>query len=414
MKWTYPKSVIAVLLTISATQSLAIQSSRTIYGLANAQHFQAKQNGAFYIQLGSFSNKFNAANLEKSARAKTKFPVMTHQKNGNYVVTVGPINSAAEVRSAGYALVAAAPRVRQVASRPVKPLLTPYVRPIPSAASQRKVKQISANQPVAHNSRPAGSGAKQGSSYQNKPWKDQATKSTNEFLAPLIPTKANWYASLGVGGEFPTLNSSMSVNNGSGFPPPNGVDLYSTSNNSQVLFGASLGRRWQNESVWLPSLSVGVLYEYFFPTNAGGTIMQYSLPAFTNYNYQWNISSNVVMATGKLNLFQYNRFSPYITGGVGGGFNRATSYREQALPGVTSRVSPGFADNTNSQFAYNAGAGLDFQFAPQFILSVGYLYQDLGAVASGPGFQTWSGESLNLGSYRSNDVFASVSYLFGQ
>ena len=422
MKWTYPQSVMAVTLSILATQSFASTTPRTVYGASNAQHFYARHNGVYIIQLGSFSNKANAMQLQKSLRAKTKLPIVIQPQNGSYVVTTGPISSAAAVRAAGNSLNVATPINRttptRVASKPT------WVR---QSQSVSQAKPLARNVPVRRNV-PVGvtatpktqttSYAAQGTSYYHPPVspKHPVSKETTSYggLAQFIPTKQNWYASVGVGGQFPTLNSTMTVNNGSGFPPPLDQDVYTTSNNSQVILGLSAGRRWQNDSDWLPALSAGVLYEHFFSNNAGGTITQYSTPGFTNYNYGWNVSSNVVLATAKLNLFQYAKWSPYINGGVGGAFNRTGGFNETALPGVTSRITPGFANNTSNQFAYNAGAGLDFQFAPQFLLSVGYLYQDLGNVSSGQGQQTWAGQTLNLGNYRSNDVMASVTYLFGQ
>lgn len=53
------------------------------------------------------------------------------------------------------------------------------------------------------------------------------------------------------------------------------------------------------------------------------------------------------------------------------------------------------------------------QVIPQFIISVGYIYQDLGPVSSGTRVETWSGRSLNAGSYRSNEVLVTATYLFG-
>lgn len=393
MKWTYPRLILAVSLSILATQSFAIQQVRTIYGVTNAQHFNTKQRAVFTIQLGSFSNQSNAMKLQNSLRSKTRLPVRLEQKNGRYAVMVGPLQTASDVRAAGRDL----EKVQLNASK------TRSVR-----VTKPRVKQPAHYQSVNVQTNP-----RQQVSYNQHRALSQAV-ANKSLSARLTPTQKNWYTSVGVGGQFPTLNSSMTINNGSGFPAPFDQDIYSTSNNAQVVLEASAGRRWHNDHLWLPALQIGVLYEYFLANNVGGTITQYSSPQFRNYNYGWNIASNVVLASAKLNLFQYKRLSPYFNGGIGGAFNRSSGYREMAAPGITARVSPDYAANTSNQFAYNAGAGIDFQFAPQLFLSVGYLYQDLGKVSSGQGTQTWAGQSLNLGTYRSNDVMASITYLFGQ
>ena len=394
MKRPFSLLIIAVYLSILATESFATQRVRTIYGMTSAQHFYTKQSAVFGIQLGSFSKQSNAITLGNRIRLKTKLPVHVEQKNGYYAVMVGPLKTAQDVRNAGCDL--AHVQLKVYKNRPAM-----LGRPLVKQAVEHSfvnVPQQALKPPVSY--------------HDHLGFLKELP--TSNLLTRLTPTKKNWYASAGVGGQFPTLNSSMTVNNGSSFPTPFDQDIYSTTNNAQVFFGASVGRRWQRDNDWLPALSVGVLYEYFWANNVGGTITQFSIPQFNNYNYTWNTASNVVLASAKLNLFRYHWLSPYITGGLGGAFNRASSYREMAVPEVTARVSPGFAANTSHQFAYNAGVGVDFQCASQFLFSIGYLYQDLGKVTSGLGTQSWAGQSLNLGTYHSNDVMASVTYLFGQ
>jgi opacity protein-like surface antigen len=364
MKWILSKGVLSVCLLLLAESSNASSPTKIIYGLNKAQQFQSDENHVFYIQLGSFSNQSLADRYQKTILLNTKYPTLIQEKNGYYTVSIGPIHSASKVRAIAHD-VTATPRTRE------KPRMFPIKMPsLPAMPTM-----------------------------------------TAGFD---LPWQGHWFASVGVGGAFPQLKSSLSVNNGSGFPAPYNEDRYSTTNNSEVIIGASAGRRWHQEDVWLPAVSFGGSYQHFFTTAAGGTVMQNSLPDFTNYNYQWGVSSNVVLATATLNLFQYNKISPYVNVGLGAAFNHANGYSESALPGVTPRISPNFAENTSGNFAYNLGVGVDLQPMPQFMASLGYLYQDLGAVSSGVGTQTWSGQSLRLGSYASNTLFMHVTYLFNR
>ena len=180
------------------------------------------------------------------------------------------------------------------------------------------------------------------------------------LLAQLrTPTQANWFVAGGVGGQHPTFNhSTTSINNNSGFPFPYSQDIYSIQRDYQRLATLSAGRRWKRDTYWFPSYSVGVLYQHTFATNAGNTIMQYSTPAFTNYAYNLDVSSNIFLAILKLNIFQFDGTSPYLCGGVGGAFNRINDYKEAPMPGLSvSRVSPGFASESTSAFAYNIYVG---------------------------------------------------------
>ncbi|KTD41582.1 outer membrane protein [Legionella parisiensis] len=230
----------------------------------------------------------------------------------------------------------------------------------------------------------------------------------------IFNSQGNWFISLGGGAQFPDLNSHMKVNNDSGFPEPFDYDRYSITNDNGGVIAASVGRRWQNNNFWLPSYSLGLFWQYFFKTHINGEITLYSLPEFTNYNYNLDFTSNLLLASGKISLFQYGIFSPYINGGIGSSFNNVSNYSEKAFSGVTARVSPGFRSSNTSEFAYNVGAGIDMQILPQLILSVGYLYQDLGPISSGNGIDTWTGQLLNPGSYRSNEVLVTATYLFGK
>lgn len=227
-----------------------------------------------------------------------------------------------------------------------------------------------------------------------------------------IHDRANWFISIGAGVQFPEFNPSITVNNNSGFPHPYNEDIYSTIQNSKAVIGAEGGRRWERDSRWLNAYSLGLFYQYFFATNAGRTVMQYSLPEFTNYNVSWNLSSNLLLATAKLNLFEsVSKVSPFINGGMGVAFNHSSDYAEFALSGVTPRVSPGFANNTTSQFAYALGVGIDYQIRPPLVVSLGYNYQNLGKFSSGAGMGSWIGQSLHLGTYQSNNVFVAISYI---
>ncbi|QMT60009.1 outer membrane protein [Legionella sp. PC997] len=236
----------------------------------------------------------------------------------------------------------------------------------------------------------------------------------NSLHHSLSNAQGSWFISLGGGAQFPELNSHTKVNNGSGFPAPYSADRYSIRDNNGGVVAVSAGRRWQNESIWFPSYSLSIFWQYFFTTHISGEITQYSLPQFTNYKYNLDFTSNLLLASGKINVMRYGIFSPFINGGIGSSFNNASNYNESAFAGVTPRVSPEFRNSNTSEFAYNIGAGVDVQLLPQLFLSVGYIFQDLGPLASGNGVNTWTGESLTLGSYRTNEVLITATYLFGK
>lgn len=372
MKRYHLKSLLAI--TLLAFQPLTFAATTTIYGLKNAEHFQSKAKGHFYIVAGNFKVKSNAKLLAKSVQAKTQYPVSIKQtKNWNTVI-IGPMKTASKVRAVSLALNTSS-------------VSTPHARHI-----------------IAKDPAPV-----------MKPQHHKAVIAQHEVIDPpafTARTKGNWFITGTVGSTRPSVDRTMTVNNGTGFPAPYDNDIYTTSSSNAVIFAVEGGYRWKRDQSWLPSYALSARYEHLFPSNIGSQVEQYSLSAFTNYNYQLNTTSDVFLAIAKLNLVQIHQLSPYINGGAGFAFNRAFNYTETAMPDVTPRTSPSFASNTSTSFVYSLGAGVDWQFQPQFIMSVGYEYQDLGKINTGHGTAAWSNAALNSGTYRTSNVLLSLNYLF--
>ncbi|HEU5281048.1 MAG TPA: outer membrane beta-barrel protein [Gammaproteobacteria bacterium] len=221
----------------------------------------------------------------------------------------------------------------------------------------------------------------------------------------------HWFLSAGGGLEYPHFNANTRINNGSGFAPPADQDIYSYDNNHHPFVTFAGGYRYRWNQTWFPALMLGLTYQYLLSNDVGGKITQFSDPTFTNYNFRLDVSASILLAAAKLNLFQYRQFLPYVSAGLGGAYVRTGSYGETALPNVTPRTSAGFAENTKNQFAYTLGAGLDYFITPTLIISAGYQYLNLGHLYSGNGTSQWSGQSLNLGSYYSNEVLMNLTYL---
>lgn len=236
-------------------------------------------------------------------------------------------------------------------------------------------------------------------------------KNSEPELLPLLSSPGNWFFSLGSGAQFPNWHNSMKVNNSSTHSEK---DLYETKDENGAVIALALGRRWQHDSFWFPSYSFGVLWQYLFRINLGDTFTLNSPPVIGSYKYNWELTSNLLLASAKLNLFQYGKFSPYVNAGIGSSFNRTSNYKETPLQGAVPRTNPAYGKFSTSEFAYNVGVGIDLQLTQQFIMSLGYNYQDLGQISSGPGKSAWSNQSLNPGSFHSNEILFSVSYLFGK
>jgi opacity protein-like surface antigen len=382
MKRIFHYSLVTVLTLLYSSFCFA-NPPQIIYGLEQAKTFRSSSTATYYIQAGSFLNHLKANRYQAYLTAKTPYSVKQRKQGHFHIVTVGPIPSAAAVRATAQAI-----------------LKTDSIKPA------QKLAQLN-HQPVM-SSLPA-------SQIHPAPlfiYHDQPSKAVMKDQINMAPS-SYWVFSLGAGAQFPQFDHNIRLNNNSDFPPPYDQDLYSTHENHQPIIALSVSRRFERHHQWLPSYAVGVMYQRFPSANIGNAIMQYSDPEFTNYNYSWDISSDVLLASLKLNLVQYGIFSPYLTGAIGSAFNRASNYIEMPVPSLNApRVDPGFSSNTTSQFAYSAGAGFDIQLARTVILSAEYRFQDLGKFVSGKGNGTWSNRSLTLNSFRTNMVLINMNYLF--
>lgn len=369
MKLINFKSGLSLVLALIAGQSF---SEHIIYGLDGIKAMRGNASGTYYVQLGSFVDKDNAYRFFRKQQNQWGKRAVIREKAKSYSVGIGPLQSAAEVR----ALVGLAEAV------PVRQQTRP-------AKQNKHVRAVIVAQPIMTN---------------------QVILDKDGLPEPVLDS-AHWYVGAEGGVNQPEFASQMFVNNGSGFAQPFNLDQYTTNERDQGLIGLSAGRRWQRSTPWFPAYSLGLRYNYLFPTNAGRQVIQYNLPQFTNYNYNWKLSSNVFLASGKLNIFQSGGFLPYVQAGAGFSANRSSIYHEYATGSVTPRISPAFTGNTKTEFAYSLGAGLDYLVRPRFILSAGYEYKNLGHFNSGRGLGDWAAESLSLGTYQTNGVTIGASYL---
>lgn len=337
-----------------------------VYGVENLDKLNDSVNKPFYVQMGSFTTSANAIRYQHQLKMKTQAKIFIRHHSGRYQVRIGPFNDFASLK-----------KMAQNFSQ--------------DQSFQHQAIVIKPNK----------------TTYQSK---TQSLALEDKTLG--VHHASNWYVSIQAGARKPTSPSSTTVNNGSGFTPPYNQDIYTAnSGHANALIGIQTGYRWILERDWISALTLGANYTYFFNSAVNGQVIQFSLPQFTNYNYTWKTASNLFIANSKLNFINFHQFSPYVTGGIGASFNHCR-YSEAALVGVTPRISPNYTDKSSSQFAYILGAGIDYQINPQFIMSAGYQYSDLGALGSSYGTLTWTNEQLNFGRNQSNAVLLGMTYLF--
>jgi opacity protein-like surface antigen len=147
--------------------------------------------------------------------------------------------------------------------------------------------------------------------------------------------------------------------------------------------------------------------------NLSGSVWQDADPNFNNFNYTYSVNQFRVALKGKL-IAEKNPLTqlvqPYISGGVGVGFNHAYNY--QATPTLFQAVvAPGFSANTTTAFTYTIGAGMQKSLNTNWQAGIGYEFADWGQSSLGAASGQTLNSGLSLNHLYTNQLQFSLSYV---
>jgi opacity protein-like surface antigen len=347
-------------------------SAQTIYGLDNARHFRSHAKSDFYIQLGSFKHKNLATRAKTSFQKQSRHPVLLKEKNGYYTVLMGPMHSAADVRTIAQSIGNSATHARVVT-------IQKHPKPIVSSSPN----QIKA--------------AKKASVTVYKD-KDGLTLPANK-----------WFVGLGAGWMSPFgTNATLFAPSGMpGFPDDRYAGEGSKGAGQYSIFA---GYQWRRPTEWLPAYSLSLQYTYTASASVNGFIYVNNLPDSRNFTYKYDVSQQLPMAKLKLDLYRWNQFMPYISGAAGVAFNRGHNYSDAPIPGETLMLRRyGFNAATQTEFAGTFGAGLDYWLNDRGQLSLGYELSYYGNASTGNGQGVLSASHLG-NKLNANAVILQGSY----
>jgi outer membrane immunogenic protein len=178
----------------------------------------------------------------------------------------------------------------------------------------------------------------------------------------------------------------LGINGGGAFGRSDWTSIPGRFDVSGGLIGGTLGYNWQTGPVVF-GLEGDADWADISGSTAGGTCA--GLPCRTRSDF-------LATARGRLG-YAFDRFMPYITGGVAFGNIKAT------YPGFTK------VDDTNA--GWTVGGGVEFAFAPQWSAKVEYLHVDLGSVdcVAGTACFLAAGDNVNL---KEEVVRGGINYRF--
>lgn len=177
------------------------------------------------------------------------------------------------------------------------------------------------------------------------------------------------------------------------------------------LFLISGGYIWRFNSLLFPTASVGLEYSYMPEISIRGNIYDLNNkdqpPGFI---YQYNVSHTSLRLIEKMNLYCWKSFMPYVEIGVGSSWNYMNNYTEEIMK-FPRTIPTTFQDSKKFAFSYSATIGIDYRCNQNFILSVGYRYDNFGLNKTGLAIGQYKNNYLNQ-TLDSNTLLLTGRYLF--
>lgn len=229
-------------------------------------------------------------------------------------------------------------------------------------------------------------------------------------VADNLTPNDSWFVAVGGGGTTLSMPSTVSVANGANVSSAYDYDVYSVQNPRTSLFQFLVGYGWHVERSFMPFFSTYFQYRHYMHANINGTVDQYNIPEFLNYNYEINYSADLFMLGGKFNLFRVQRVLPYVSVGLGAMLSHLSGYDETALANVTPRTSPAYGGNVTRKAAIALGLGFDVILNQSTWLTFGYEWLTQGNMVTGSGTgDDWQNTVLNFHNVKMNTLFVNIS-----
>lgn len=133
-------------------------------------------------------------------------------------------------------------------------------------------------------------------------------------------------------------------------------------------------------------------------------------PNFQNYADHYQINHEHLALKSKWIFESPVKINPYVSGGIGVGFNRSNGYAMtplifQAVP------MPSFQSNTQVTLSYSAGVGFQRALSQHVNVALGYQFVSWGASHLAPAPGQTSGKGLSLNNLYSQGIEFNLNYL---
>lgn len=199
-------------------------------------------------------------------------------------------------------------------------------------------------------------------------WSDSVNSiTTNSALVIGLSASPTWIS----GNETQTLNLQSDITKTYTASQPN-----NTIPNFELFVGTQ--RPIQTRFNSQPFMGqLGLVVAVTGKTTLSGDIWEDADPNFNNSTYQYNVNHVLLGLKGRLIANYGHCVEPYLSAGLGIGFNRA--YGFSISPNISEEVaSPLFRSNSTTTFSYTLGIGLQKALNNNFQVAIGYEFSDWG------------------------------------
>ena len=145
-------------------------------------------------------------------------------------------------------------------------------------------------------------------------------------------------------------------------------------------------------------------------TKLQGVIWDDTDPQFDNYSYQYKIKHSGIIVKGILFFDKGYWLLPWISGGIGVGFNKAHNFTNTPLI-YEAIPNPNFRDHTQTALTYTLGAGVQKKLNQHWQVGLGYEFSDWGKSKLNRATDQTINSGLSLNHLYTNGLLLNITYL---
>jgi opacity protein-like surface antigen len=220
--------------------------------------------------------------------------------------------------------------------------------------------------------------------YQQQVFKDK--RHYKDYKDP-APVDYNHFEILGAGGiaKLDAGNSQLGVTGSEQ------DRLVQTNSNNWNTAAAQLGvgyvyyfgnaRPYSKKVQWFPSIEPEINGYYLASNSINGYVSRFNSPAYNDLSFDIPLHSARLMLDAALTVVSWRRTSLYGIAGIGEAWNRISySDSEKNTSPICTNQRVSLSSNTNTNFVWEVGAGLNYDVTRRVGVSLEYLYTHLGTV----------------------------------